>query len=170
MAPQWNLLQQVGRIVVDENARCVMSSILPFRSADVEARGLGFLSSIDLRRPAREVVERLRSMRSLTAVAPSGSVETILDKITDNDDLMIVTMVAFGLTDKEISQWVFLSSQTIRDRISRVLEDLGLRNRTQLAVQYLLSVNSKAALASRPGSVRTDDRGATRPAAPTNDR
>jgi DNA-binding NarL/FixJ family response regulator len=38
------------------------------------------------------------------------------------------------MTDKQISQRVFLSAQTVRNRISRLLGLLGRDNRTQLAL------------------------------------
>jgi DNA-binding NarL/FixJ family response regulator len=40
---------------------------------------------------------------------------------------------AAGLTDDEISHGVYLSCQTVRNRISRMLERSGARNRTHLA-------------------------------------
>jgi DNA-binding NarL/FixJ family response regulator len=38
------------------------------------------------------------------------------------------------MTDKQISQCVYLSAQTVRNRISRLLGLLGRDNRTQLAL------------------------------------
>lgn len=49
----------------------------------------------------------------------------------------VVTLVAEGLSNKEIAAEVFLSEGTVRNYISDILEKLGLRDRTQLAVFYL---------------------------------
>lgn len=48
----------------------------------------------------------------------------------------IITLVAQGLSNKEISARLFLSEGTIRNYLSGILEKLQLRDRTQLAVFY----------------------------------
>jgi len=49
----------------------------------------------------------------------------------------VVKLVAEGLSNKEIAAEMFLSEGTVRNYISDVLDKLGLRDRTQLAVYYL---------------------------------
>jgi len=49
-------------------------------------------------------------------------------------DREILAYIAQGMTDKQISQRVYLSAQTVRNRISRLLGVLGRENRTQLAL------------------------------------
>ena len=44
--------------------------------------------------------------------------------------------MAEGLSNKEIAEKMFLGEGTVRNYISVVLEKLGLRDRTQLAVFY----------------------------------
>lgn len=48
----------------------------------------------------------------------------------------ITTLVAEGLSNKEIAMRLYLSEGTVRNYISSVLEKLELRDRTQLAVFY----------------------------------
>ena len=48
----------------------------------------------------------------------------------------ITTLVAEGLSNKEIANRLYLSEGTVRNYISSVLEKLSLRDRTQLAVFY----------------------------------
>ena len=52
----------------------------------------------------------------------------------DTTDRQIVDLIAEGLSDKEISQRIHLSPQTVRNRVSRILNLLGKTNRTQVAV------------------------------------
>ena len=52
----------------------------------------------------------------------------------------IMTLVAEGLSNKEISGKLFLSEGTVRNYISTLLDKLELRDRTQLAVFYYTQV------------------------------
>ena len=55
----------------------------------------------------------------------------------------ILGLVAKGLSNKEIAGSLFLSEGTVRNYISSLLDKLGLRDRTQLAVFYYTEVKSK---------------------------
>jgi two-component system response regulator DevR len=52
----------------------------------------------------------------------------------DATDRQIVELISEGMSDKEISQRIHLSPQTVRNRVSRILTLLGKANRTQVAV------------------------------------
>jgi len=69
--------------------------------------------------------------------APLDEFVERLEKVVNAVDERIVDFVAQGLADKQIAKVMGLSVQTIRNRVSRMLIDSGLRNRTELAVQYV---------------------------------
>ncbi len=52
----------------------------------------------------------------------------------------ILKQIANGLNNKEISEALFLGEGTIRNYISRLLEKLDLRDRTQLAIFYYTKI------------------------------
>ena len=62
------------------------------------------------------------------------------DNLSDFDlsekELLIMTHVAEGLSNKEIADIICLGEGTVRNYISIILDKLGLRDRTQLAVFY----------------------------------
>lgn len=49
-------------------------------------------------------------------------------------DREIMSLIGRGMTDREIAARVYLSPQTVRNRVSRLLTTLGRENRTQLAL------------------------------------
>ncbi len=51
-------------------------------------------------------------------------------------ELSIITLVAKGLSNREIAEQLYLSEGTVRNYLSVILEKLRLRDRTQLAVFY----------------------------------
>jgi DNA-binding NarL/FixJ family response regulator len=55
----------------------------------------------------------------------------------DEIDLQILMYVARGYSNKEIAEAVYLSLQTVRNRISRLMQAMQVENRTQLALMFL---------------------------------
>jgi two-component system response regulator DevR len=107
----------------------------------------GVAAIIDRNRPLAEVTEIARdgynghhgnnplsaaeircAMRRLRETGVLGALEL------GETDRKILDLLKEGCTDKEISEQIFLSPHTVRNRISRLLTVLGKSNRTQLAV------------------------------------
>ncbi len=59
-----------------------------------------------------------------------------LESELSDRELSILSLVANGMNNKEISAQLFLSEGTVRNYISQMLSKLGLRDRTQLAIYY----------------------------------
>lgn len=62
---------------------------------------------------------------------PSTNESFINDK-----ERQIITLIAQGLSNKEIAVALFLSEGTIRNYISTILDKLSVRDRTQLVIYY----------------------------------
>jgi DNA-binding NarL/FixJ family response regulator len=88
------------------------------------SNGPNYLSAFEV----RSAQKRLRENGVLKALELGETDRRILELLKD------------GCTDKEISEQIYLSPHTVRNRISRLLTVLGKSNRTQLAV-----------MASQPG-------------------
>lgn len=58
------------------------------------------------------------------------------DRLSDRDR-DIAALVAEGLDNRDIAAKLFVSEGTVRNRISGILDKLGLTNRTQLAILWL---------------------------------
>jgi DNA-binding NarL/FixJ family response regulator len=52
----------------------------------------------------------------------------------------IMSLISRGLSNKEISQELYISEGTLRNNISTLLNKLDLRDRTQLAVFFIRKI------------------------------
>ena len=106
---------EVGAVDVLEKSAA--SNELLNRVHDVAA-GMNFLDGTML----REARDRLNSRGVLQMLS------------LDATDKQILSLIGKGMTDKQIGENVYLSAQTVRNRVSRMLTELGKENRTQLAL------------------------------------
>ncbi|MFZ5351850.1 MAG: response regulator [Bacillota bacterium] len=79
---------------------------------------------------ADDIVSKIPSL-----IGSEGKIDFSAYGITEKE-LEIITAVAEGLSNKEISAKLYLSEGTVRNTLTTILEKLNLRDRTQLAVFY----------------------------------
>ncbi|MBQ1871637.1 MAG: response regulator transcription factor [Lachnospiraceae bacterium] len=85
------------------------------------------------------IIGKLPSLMNKDTDKPSASDATLNYEsygITEKE-YEVTQLVAEGFSNKEIAQKLFLSEGTVRNYLSTILEKLGLRDRTQLAIFYL---------------------------------
>lgn len=78
-----------------------------------------------------EIITKLPNLLNQSTSSKSYEEYEITEKEFD-----LITKISEGLSNKEISELLFLSEGTIRNYISLILEKLGLRDRTQIAIFY----------------------------------
>lgn len=138
-----------GRQILDEDKNASVLFLTTFSDDDyiLAALKMGAKGYI-LKQDFDKIASALRVVMSGQSVL-GGEVITKLPALmerTDGADLsrfgleekerQIIALVADGLSNKEIAGTVFLSEGTVRNYISAILDKLGLRDRTQLAVFY----------------------------------
>lgn len=67
----------------------------------------------------------------------SGDTADSIEGLLGEHEREITALVAEGLDNRDIAARLFLSEGTVRNRISAILDKLGLTNRTQLAILWL---------------------------------
>lgn len=98
---------------------------------------------------SESIIESIRTVCSGNSVFEKNVADTLSsmlrdEKISNPQDFAlterefdVLKYIAEGLSNKEISQKLFLSDGTIRNYVTNLLEKLNLRDRTQLAIFYL---------------------------------
>ncbi|GGL45158.1 response regulator [Sporolactobacillus putidus] len=82
-----------------------------------------------------EVAEKLSDM--LHRPVKKKSETPPMDESLTGREKKVLTLIAEGRSNKEIAEKLYLSDGTVRNYITRMLEKLQLRTRTQLAVYYM---------------------------------
>ncbi|MDD3172959.1 MAG: response regulator transcription factor [Herbinix sp.] len=75
-----------------------------------------------------------------TLIGKASDVKTLDTYGITDKEFEIITKIADGLSNKEISELLYLSEGTIRNNISTILEKLNLRDRTQIAIFYYKNI------------------------------
>lgn len=89
----------------------------------------------DEKNPENVKVLSLELARLLTIQGP-------LRKPNDNE-LRIIELVAQGWTNRKIAEHLGISSNVVRNYLSRIYDKIGVNNRLQLALWYAARVHEK---------------------------
>ena len=104
----------------------------------------GFAGCIDFKWPARDVVREIDALRHGRTATPETTeacpwVSSAGPLCHDDIDRRIAAYITMGMSDRDIGAKVYLSSQTVRNRVSRMLERSQVQNRTQLAMACVVN-------------------------------
>jgi len=114
-------------VLVDAYAIGVSAFLLKSGSADT------LLEAIRDVNAGIRLMDREKVRAASQALNESGLSEI---RALDETDKKIAYYISLGHSDKQISDSVFLSIQTVRNRVSRLLTRFGKDNRTQLALLF----------------------------------
>jgi DNA-binding NarL/FixJ family response regulator len=84
---------------------------------------------------ARKVMEQFRRLPAGAPLARDGDAAS-LDALTAREE-RILALIAEGKGNREIARTVFLAEGTVKNYVSRIMEKLHARTRTELAVKAL---------------------------------
>lgn len=98
--------------------------------------------------PAERILNAIRVVNAGGTVFQEDILKYVRDKIggignpelfreLSERELDIVRLIAEGLSNRQISERLFLAEGTVRNHISTILEKTGLEHRTQIAVMWL---------------------------------
>jgi len=130
----------------DRNARIIFLTTFKDDEYIIKALGMGAKGYL-LKQDFESIVPALHAVAMGQNIFGDEIVSRIPEMMTkektdkSNFDLSkrefeVISLVADGLSNKEIAAKLFLSEGTVRNYISVILEKLFLRDRTQLAIFY----------------------------------
>ncbi|MFI5806325.1 response regulator [Streptomyces sp. NPDC051561] len=82
---------------------------------------------------APNITKRLIAEFSRVSATPKAPVKDRIDELTERET-EVLSLVAQGLSNAEIAGELVVAEQTVKTHVSRVLQKLSLRDRTQAAV------------------------------------
>lgn len=136
----------IGRFIRSNHPSCQILFLTAFVSDEViyEANRIGAADLMDKAAEPQDIIDRLLDVASGHSFLDHVRLAEVFSRLDERGvltllslgktDRLIMALIAQGKADKQISEEAFLSSQTVRNRISRLLTLLGRDNRTQLAL------------------------------------
>ena len=148
---EWSRMWRDGLFAHTPQFCAMLVSAMPVSTATLmEASEVGIFDTADLTMDRGAIRQRMldlygqlrRDIPMQSAILHTHTEQhQLLKDLSDATDRKILQRISQGKFDKEISHELFLSLQTIRNRVSRMLTETGARNRTHLAVMFLQENN-----------------------------
>ena len=98
-----------------------------------DVRGSDLLDAIDRVSRGQSLIDPALMQRVLDRVRNGPRVAPELEGLTDQE-LKLLGLIAEGLTNRQISEQMFLAEKTVKNYVSNLLAKMGLERRTQAAV------------------------------------
>jgi DNA-binding NarL/FixJ family response regulator len=98
-----------------------------------DVRGSDLLDAIDRVARGQSLIDPALMQRVLDRVRNGPHVAPELEGLTEQE-LKLLSLIAEGLTNRQISEQMFLAEKTVKNYVSNQLAKLGLERRTQAAV------------------------------------
>jgi DNA-binding NarL/FixJ family response regulator len=98
-----------------------------------QVRGTDFVDMVRRVAAGQSTLDPLLVARVLERVRTGPPVDKELEALTDQER-RILELIGEGLTNREISQRIFLAEKTVKNYVSSLLAKLGLTSRTQAAI------------------------------------
>jgi len=98
-----------------------------------DVRGSDLLNAIERVANGQSLIDPALMQRVLDRVRNGPRVAPELENLTDQE-LKLLGFIAEGLTNRQISEKMFLAEKTVKNYVSTLLGKLGLERRTQAAV------------------------------------
>ena len=104
----------------------------PAKTGAAPANGAGFSKAASVTPPSQAAP--LTAPASKATVAPSGTTPLAeVDPLTDKEE-RILDLLAEGKSNKQIAAEIFLAEGTVKNYVSRIMDKLHARSRTELAL------------------------------------
>lgn len=125
------------------DARTVVGAVPLDNVTKLKSAHNGFFDAADLRDSDQHLtmhmgeigrgVSRLTSDPMWATIPRPAPLPSMSHVAEDDTDASILELIRIGLTDNYIADSLYLSPQTVRNRVSAMLRRAGLSNRTQMA-------------------------------------
>jgi DNA-binding NarL/FixJ family response regulator len=147
MEPMTGLEAGEAILKIDKNAKILFLTTFSDDEYIIKALKIGAKGYI-IKQNFECIVQSLKAVYMGQSVFGDDIVSKIPSLINNNSkadfssfsitkkELDIITLVAEGLSNKEIANRLYLSEGTVRNSLTTILEKLKLRDRTQLAIFY----------------------------------
>lgn len=119
----------------------LLSHIDPATLLRVAALGISLILTSEQLESTDGFADSLRAIIEDGAPNSSGLTRIMsnLHIAEDDDDLSILRLLLSGLRNVAIAETIFLSEQTVKNRLSRMMRTAGVTNRTELALLFVIT-------------------------------